>query len=318
MAGGVGNGHGIYVINDRPTKRIVDSISFNNFSIGIKSVSQNGDSKFIDHEGDIVFNNGSPGRAESNIRGVGILLGANNGFADQNSVKGCFFYQPPGTVGGNVRLGYSGANGSVVFKDNLLMGGAQALEVDNWKVVTVSGNTFYITDLNPQSRSNAVLAQYAPVSEASVIWDSNKYYNGRTVPNPNALYYNFSSAQSFATWKSMSGFDKDSSYSSGPLLGLQTFVLPNQYDPDRAHVVVYNWDHADKITVDVSSFLQVGQSFEVRNVQDYFGPPLLSAKYKGRTLKLRMGGLTVAPPVGFDFAPAHTGPEFNVFVLIRR
>ena len=318
MAGGVGNGHGIYVINDRPTKRIVDSISFNNFSSGIKSVSQNGDSKFIDHEGDIVFNNGSPGRPESNIRGVGILLGANNGSADQNTVNGCFFYQPPGIVGGNVRLGFSGANGSVVFTDNFLMGGAQALEVDNWKVLVVSGNTFYITDLYPQSSSNAVLAQYVPVSEASVFWDGNNYYNGRTVPNPNALYYNFSSAQTFAAWKSISGFDKDSNYYSGPLAGLQTFVLPNQYDPDRAHVVVYNWDHAGKVNVDVSSFLEAGQSFEVRNVQDFFAPPVLSGKYKGKPLKLRMAGLTVAPPVGYDVAPAHTGPEFNVFVLIRR
>jgi hypothetical protein len=319
VAGGVANGHGIYVINDRPTKRIVDSISFNNFSTGIKSVSQNGDSKFINHQGDIVFNNGSPAQPESAIRGVGVLIGANNGFADQNTVNGCFFYQPPGTVGGNVRLGFSGDNGSVVFTDNLLMGGAQALEVDNWKGLIVSGNTFYITDLDPRTTSsNAVLAQYAPVSEATVVWDNNRYYNGRTVPNSNALYYNRSSAQSFDTWKSLSGFDKNSTYSSGPLAGLQTFVLPNQYNPDRAYLVVYNWDRTDKVKVDLADFLRAGQTFEMRNVQDFFGPPVYSGKYKGKPLKLLMSGLTVAAPVGYGYAPAPTGPEFNVFVLIRR
>jgi hypothetical protein len=318
LAGGVANGHGIYVINDRPTKRIVDSISFNNFSTGIKSVSQNGDSKFIDHQGDIVFNNGSPTRPESAVRGVGILLGANNGFADQNTINGCFFYQPPGTVGGNVRLGFSGENGSIVFTDNLLMGGAQALEVDGWKSLVVSGNTFYITELDPRASSNAVLAQYAPSSEATVLWDNNRYYNGRTVPNSNALYFNFSSAQSFDTWKSVSGFDKNSSYQSGPLEGLQTFVLPNRYDPDRAYVVVYNWDRAEKVKVDLSSFLSRGQAFELRNVQDFFGSPVLSGKYKGKPLKVPMSGRTVAAPVGYEYAPAHTGPEFNVFVLIRR
>lgn len=317
VAGGAANGHGIYVINDQPSKRIIDSICFNNFSIGIKSVSQNGDSKYIHHEGDVVFNNGSVTEKESGVRHPGIFVGANNGTADQNTITRCFFYQPVGAVGGNARIGFSGTNGSLVFTENFVMGGAQALDISNCEGLTVFGNTFYITDLNPQSQSNAFLVLYASLAGASVNWDNNSYYNGRTVSNANAFYIDFSNSQGFSDWRSKSGFDANSNYSLGVISGLQVFVRPNQYDANRAHIIVYNWDRADVAKVDVSEFLQRGQRYEVRNVQNFFGPPALSGKYKGKPLKLPMSGLSVASPIGYDYTPAHTGPEFNTFVLIR-
>jgi hypothetical protein len=64
--------------------------------------------------------------------------------------------------------------------------------------------------------------------------------------------------------------------------------------------------------------LSVGDSYEVRNVQDFLAAPVLSGTYNGGSINLPMRGLSVAAPVGLGFTPTHTGPEFNVFVLIKR
>ncbi len=52
------------------------------------------------------------------------------------------------------------------------------------------------------------------------------------------------------------------------------------------------------VSVDVSSILTVGASYEVRNAQNFFGPPVLSGVYAGGLLTLPMTGLTVAAPIG--------------------
>ena len=72
------------------------------------------------------------------------------------------------------------------------------------------------------------------------------------------------------------------------------------------------------VEADVSGILPVGGRYEIRNAQDYYGPPVVSATYDGRPLRLPMTGLTVAKPVGVATAPAATAPRFNVFVLVRR
>ncbi|HTY42068.1 MAG TPA: hypothetical protein VMH79_09370, partial [Thermoanaerobaculia bacterium] len=51
-----------------------------------------------------------------------------------------------------------------------------------------------------------------------------------------------------------------------------------------------------------------------RNVQDYFGTPVLSATFDGNPVTLPMSGLSVATPVGWN-APDPTGPEFNAFLV---
>jgi len=100
--------------------------------------------------------------------------------------------------------------------------------------------------------------------------------------------------------------------------GVRTFVRPNRYERGRAHIVVFNWDQSGTVAADVSSVLQVGARYEVRNAQDFFAAPVLTGTYDGTPLQLRMTGLTVAKPTGLGSAPAPTGPDFNVFVLITQ
>lgn len=91
----------------------------------------------------------------------------------------------------------------------------------------------------------------------------------------------------------------------------------NRYEPDRAHVAIYNWTKQDSVDVDASEFLRPGNHYEVIDAQNYFGGPVASGTYEaGKTLSIPMKGLKIAAPVGkVPQPPHHSGPEFGVFII---
>ena len=95
-------------------------------------------------------------------------------------------------------------------------------------------------------------------------------------------------------------------------------VRPNRYEPGRANIVVYNWSDQAQVSVDLrGSGLTIGQRFEIRDAQNYFGSPVCSGVYDGSPVTVPMSGLTVAAPVGsVPVAPRHTGPRFGAFVVL--
>jgi len=100
--------------------------------------------------------------------------------------------------------------------------------------------------------------------------------------------------------------------------GSTVFVRPNLFEPGRAHIVVYNWDLADSVEVDISGVLDAGASYKIMNAQDFLSDPVATGVFDGSPVSLPMTGLEPAQPVGMPDAidPSETtGPEFNVFVL---
>ena len=99
----------------------------------------------------------------------------------------------------------------------------------------------------------------------------------------------------------------------------QVFVRPNQYETGRGNIVIYNWQQLAAVPVDVSSILRGNDQYEVRNVQDFFGAPVLKGTYQGGTLAIPMNAVTPPVPLGGwpVAAPPPTGPEFNAFVVLR-
>ena len=100
--------------------------------------------------------------------------------------------------------------------------------------------------------------------------------------------------------------------------GVRTFVRPNAYEPGRANVTVVNWDRAASVAVDLSAAaLAVGTSFEIRDAQNFYAAPVVTGTYSGGPVTVPMTGLTAARPVGnAPIVPAHTAPEFGVFVVL--
>ncbi len=103
--------------------------------------------------------------------------------------------------------------------------------------------------------------------------------------------------------------------------GVKTFVRPNVYEPGRGHIAVYNWNDLNTVMVDISSVgLQPGDSYEVLDVQNYFGTPVVTGTYDGKPVALPMNLTEVTLPVGVDVpvAPKHTSKEFGAFVVRKR
>jgi hypothetical protein len=99
----------------------------------------------------------------------------------------------------------------------------------------------------------------------------------------------------------------------------QVFVRPNIYEHGRAHIIVFNWGDQEEVEVSTSGLrLGVGDRFEVRDAQNYFGPPVAAGIHVwGRPIVIPLTRLVPAPPVGnAPLAPTHTAPEFTTFILV--
>jgi hypothetical protein len=202
--------------------------------------------------------------------------------------------------------------------------GSQALEAISWRAATVTGNTFVATDTDvPNSGSflNLVITASGAPSSAFT-WNNNAYYDGAPPSSDNgyhSYYYNgIGGWLTFDQWRSNTGWDAASQNTVGLPTGQQVFVRPNEYEPGRANITVFNWSHASTVSVDVSSVLPVGSLYEVRNTQNWNAGPILQGTYNGGSLVLPMTGLTVARPVGYTWTPQSTAPAYNTFVLIKR
>lgn len=93
-------------------------------------------------------------------------------------------------------------------------------------------------------------------------------------------------------------------------------VRENPYEMGRANVVVYNWGHESSVSVDLSGIVPSGKTFEIRNVQDLFGAPVVRGTYTGGTVTLPMRAVSPPVPVGMSSSRApSTGTAFNAYVV---
>lgn len=303
-----GHGHGVYTQNLNGTKSIVNVVSFDNYSSGMKAYAEAGYANNITFEGNISFNNGSPARPQPAYNRVeNILVGTGANPVEGSRLIGNCTYHLPTSTGTSIFLGYTVAsNRDIVLRDNYFAGGSgNHTYITRWQQVTMTGNTLV------GGRDLLVLEMPAGLaSNAYSEWDNNSYYS-RTNLWP--FIYTDSRItggyRNLAEWKSLTGLDRNSNWLPGNgsqlsrLASLRVFIRPNRYEPGRANIAVYNWSLQESVIVDLSSLLKPGDRFEIRNAQDYFGPPVFSGIYTGQPIKLPMTGTA-------------TGPEFNAFVVL--
>jgi len=301
-----GHGHGIYAQNAQGTKRIRDNLLFNQFSYGLHIYTEGGDISGFDIEGNIAFNNGVLTRERRHYDNylVGGLRPAQRIRFIEN-----MGYHVPDRGGNNLQLGYSlirvggvaRSNGDVTVERNYLAGGAVLCQY--WTNVTMVNNTFALAGGSVALEPGPGMNPYS--------WNRNHYYLTASAP------FGFKGhSLDFKAWKSQTGCDADSRVDITRPRGLQVFVRPNAYETNRAAIIVFNWEHAERVMVDPQGVLAKGTAFEIRNAQDFYGPPVLKGNYQGQPLPLPMTRLTLAPPVGVEGRPDPSWPEFNVFILV--
>jgi len=70
----------------------------------------------------------------------------------------------------------------------------------------------------------------------------------------------------------------------------RSFLLPNRFDQNRAHLAIYNWDELEKIDVAVAPFLRDGDSYRLMNPKDPFGSPAYQGTCHGGNINIPVKG----------------------------
>ena len=63
-------------------------------------------------------------------------------------------------------------------------------------------------------------------------------------------------------------------------------LLPNKYDPNRAHVVIYNWGKAQAVNVEAGGFAKDGDAIELFDPKDPFGKPVATATRRSGVIRV--------------------------------
>jgi hypothetical protein len=308
--------HGLYIGNTLDTKSINDNLIFDNAGLGIQSYSANTSSsqKGIHIEGNASFNNGAITLDDQNS--TNIVVGAEAGVsAERVAVVSNYVYSPDKVASNKskgVRLGQVDQNNKdAVVRDNYIACKVP-LVVQWWDYVEVQRNTIYtpLTSVNLQMQSGDTTSGY--------LWDGNVFISGRSA-GP-IFTFNSSSGLNSSNWKLQTGVDANSQLVQNGSLrpdGAWIFVQPNYYESGRGHITVFNWNLLSSVNVEVSGVgLEVGDQYEVRDAQNYFGAPVATCVYNGDPISLPLNLTQITDPVGtVERVPAHTAPEFAVFVI---
>jgi hypothetical protein len=122
----------------------------------------------------------------------------------------------------------------------------------------------------------------------------------------------------FSDWKSNTGFDQGSSFSPNDPTGVRIFVRPNLYEPGRANIAIYNWDLNSSVDVDLSGVVANNTAYEIRDAENFFGPPVASGVYHGGKVTIPMTSAQASMLKGTitHFSTAHTTEQFGAFIVV--
>jgi len=302
-----GSGHALYIKSDAGPVYLRDNILFTQFAYGVHVYTNAGSGRLnnIHVEGNVSFNNGTISAAGPGASGANILMGGQEP-VQNGTMIGNMTYFSPGYGVFNVDLGFeTTVNADLLAQGNYVVGGRRLFDVMYWQALTVSGNTL----IGPERP--VVLND---PSTSGQRWTGDMHYR-----DPSAAAWQYAGRDyTFTEWRSVTGLAASDQATSGVPMATRVFVRPNVYEPGRATVVVYNWGSQSAVGVDLSAVLSVGQLYEVRNAQDFFGSPIARGTYGGGMISLPMGGVTPPTPIGGSpTAPLKTGPAFDVFVVTR-
>jgi len=83
------------------------------------------------------------------------------------------------------------------------------------------------------------------------------------------------------------------------LEGTKSILLPNRFDPNQAHLIIYTWDKTEQLQVKVDPFLKDGESYRLMDPKDFFGDPIGEGICRENAISLNIKG------------------EFGVFVILK-
>ena len=320
------NGHGNYVQNISGTKSLENNFFFNNFAFN--SQMYGGSGHGFTWTGNVFFN-GDMAWWGPNISNLTVKdnFTYNHLFRMGNSVTST---NTDADIEGNYFM--SGVfldqfSQHVTFKNNTVwydstLDSLVTLHTkDLWTPAkfTIDYNTYY------KGGIMAVLGQFRVFNQGGktrvpIVQRLTDFFAfNKTSGSQQASYNNLKKS-----WQDDLGFDIHSTWIDSAPTGVKVFIRPNKYDPHRGNIIIYNWNQADTVSVDVSSILSPGDKYALHSVQDYFGD-VTNGTYSGGQLTINMTNRTVAKPIGYDQSvpwyhdpiKPTTFPTFGTFVIIK-
>ena len=223
-------------------------------------------------------------------------------------------------IEGNVLFNNGGLSQTTGYARNLLLGGGKVAEGP----IIVDNYTYFAAAPRPGIEGIALYA-----GARNVVVKGNYFIHGASAAYGEGRALQLGAVLGLEMSNNVFqgqvvGFDpsryRQNAYHTvtNPARGTRIFIRPNAYDPQRAHIIVYNFDRRPGVQVDLSRLLKARERYVIHDVQDFFGPPLLKGRYDGKPIHLPMTLTQVAAPVGTG-SPLlrHTAPVFAVFVLIK-
>ncbi|HSV74793.1 MAG TPA: right-handed parallel beta-helix repeat-containing protein [Chthonomonadales bacterium] len=282
---GRATGHGIYMQNDTGTMRVNDCLVIDQASFGIHAYGQAGQVRNMTFERNVVVGNawlvGGTRNPSTNI------------VVDRNFTWGSTF-----------RMGFwAQGNRDLSFTNNLFVNRAgDAMQVNNSDHMTMIGNRLYAVG----ERGTPLMWSLPdrtdpPTPPAALNLSGNVYNHMAGVLTIGLAGYGWKTLE---WWQSFTNSDRDSSavrYIPG---GVETHLIPNRFDPRRAHLVVYNWSGEGTVSFNPAQVLPRGMAFTVRNAYNYPSTPVLTGVVDGN-------------PVEVPITGSRTAPAFAVFVITR-
>jgi len=130
--------------------------------------------------------------------------------------------------------------------------------------------------------------------------------------NPDAV-----GVKTFAEWQTLTGSDADSTYSTDAPADSVT-VIPNEYDTNKAIIVIWNHTLANSVNVDLTGFLAADDTYRLRSAINYFGDVATGTVGAGDVIAVDMQAVShdVAIPRDWETALIDTTfPRFGCFVI---
>jgi hypothetical protein len=269
--------------------------------------------------GNVIFNNG----AQSSGIGAGHSIYGQNDVGTKHLIDnvmsnsynfGIHIYTENGSINyfdveGNIAFNHGVLASSSSYKANYLIGGSQVAQLP--KVLTNYG--YY--PWGSQGR-NGDLGYGTACNGLDM---EGNYFAGGT-----SLKVNCTNSTVSGNWlygsisSSIISAYPNNTYSTSRPTGTQVVVRPNKYEGGRANVAIYNWDLQSQVAVDLSGIgLKSGDTFEIRDAANFYGPLVTSGTYNGSPVVIGMFARTEATPIGTSSPAPSTGPEFGAFVVLK-
>ena len=316
MSGGK-RGPIVYLQNLYGTKLVEDCIAFKSWTAGIKTYAESSYSEGVTFKNNVVFLN--------DLYGLEVIT-SNNPITNHISVGNVTFHDE------NV-YGWTDAvtHNSLTLVSNYFIGDITGsyrttLHIRGWTNVVMTNNVFAETSElrtgNPSMVDTMSFWQgYFTNEVQTLLVDYNSYFHGTEVYGH--WYTNYSERLHFSDVQS-AGLEAHGSYSANLPNENVALLRTNKYEQGRAYLTVLNFTDATSYTLDLS---QVGltnlQRFEIRDVQNFLGSPLVSGVYDSDSpsVSVSLVETAVTEIMGeqthfTDDPDIHTSDKFNTFVIL--